>query len=283
MPELEETRVVDPNTGGEKGSKLAMFSLIPSEFLWALAEHYGTGAKKYTKSLDLSIGGLCHIIRSCTCHRSVHIPLQPFTATDSVEAVMKKAYDRSTLSIARDSEKIVGNGQIEIELDVEMPQETTISLDEDEKSLLKSGGSQKKTSRITANFADQSLGNDHCPWITITQQDFLEVFSANSATLLSVTSKTVKNYLYGHLPTCKIPHYQVGGTHITQSGKRNWERGYAWSLTVDAMERHWTQFKLGERIDPETGSHHLVAAAWHCIALFIFDIRGIGTNDIHLK
>lgn len=105
-----EVRVVDPTTGGEKGSKIQRFSLIPSEFLWTLAEHYGKGARKY---------------------------------------------------------------------------------------------------------AD-----------------------------------------------------------------RNWERGYDWSLSVDAMERHWHQWKMGERTDPETGSSHLVAAAWHCIALFIFELRGVGSDDV---
>ena len=116
-----EVKVVDPKTGGVKGSKLARFSLIPSEFLWALAEHYGIGAKKYAK--------------------------------------------------------------------------------------------------------------------------------------------------------------------------RNWERGYDWGLTLDAMQRHINKFVLGERWDnhlpecPEgcaehTGSHHLIAAAWHCVALFIFDTRKLGTDDI---
>lgn len=75
-------------------------------------------------------------------------------------------------------------------------------------------------------------------------------------------------------------HYGAGAKKYAD---RNWEKGYKWSLTVDAMERHWNQFKLGETHDPETGSHHLVAAAWHCIALFIFDIRKIGTDDIRRK
>jgi len=43
----EETKVVDPKTGGEKGSKLARFDLIPPEALWELAEVYGKGCKKY--------------------------------------------------------------------------------------------------------------------------------------------------------------------------------------------------------------------------------------------
>lgn len=105
-----EIRVTDPITGGEKGSKLAMFSLIPKDFLWALAEHYGKGARKYAP--------------------------------------------------------------------------------------------------------------------------------------------------------------------------RNWQKGYKWSLTVDAAERHWNAWLLGEDDDPETGSSHLVAAAWHVIALWWFQRNGRGTDDV---
>lgn len=43
----DEVRVVDPKTGGEKGSKTARFDLIPPDALWAIAEHYGRGASKY--------------------------------------------------------------------------------------------------------------------------------------------------------------------------------------------------------------------------------------------
>ena len=42
-----EQRVVDPKTGGEKGSKLARFDLIPPEPLTLLAQVYGMGARKY--------------------------------------------------------------------------------------------------------------------------------------------------------------------------------------------------------------------------------------------
>lgn len=45
--QVAEVRVVDPQTGAEKGSKLARFDLIPSEAMWLLAEVYGAGAKKY--------------------------------------------------------------------------------------------------------------------------------------------------------------------------------------------------------------------------------------------
>lgn len=42
-----EYRVVDPDTGGEKGTKLARFDLIPTGALTRLAEHFGRGASKY--------------------------------------------------------------------------------------------------------------------------------------------------------------------------------------------------------------------------------------------
>lgn len=45
--QIGEHRVVDPKTGGEKGSKLARFDLIPIDALWALAEHYGRNTVKY--------------------------------------------------------------------------------------------------------------------------------------------------------------------------------------------------------------------------------------------
>lgn len=83
-------------------------------------------------------------------------------------------------------------------------------------------------------------------------------------------------------------HYGLGARKYAD---RNWERGYKWSLSLDALQRHVHQFALGEKYDnhtdacgpdcvEHTGSHHLIAAAWHCIALFIFDIRGLGTNDL---
>jgi hypothetical protein len=44
--DLDEVRLTSP-TGGQKGSKLARFDLIPPDVLWEIAEHYGKGAAKY--------------------------------------------------------------------------------------------------------------------------------------------------------------------------------------------------------------------------------------------
>ena len=47
MPDGQETRITDPATGGQKGTKLARFSLIPEDTMYDLAEHFGRGAQKY--------------------------------------------------------------------------------------------------------------------------------------------------------------------------------------------------------------------------------------------
>ena len=51
---------------------------------------------------------------------------------------------------------------------------------------------------------------------------------------------------------------------------RNWEKGYAWSLSFGAMQRHAWAFWNGEDIDEETGSPHLAAVAFHAFALLEF-------------
>lgn len=43
----DEVRVVNPQTGGAKGQKLARFDLLPWDVLWEVAEHFGRGALKY--------------------------------------------------------------------------------------------------------------------------------------------------------------------------------------------------------------------------------------------
>lgn len=43
-----EVRITDPNTGGQKGEKLAAFNLLPVEPMEEVACVYGRGAKKYS-------------------------------------------------------------------------------------------------------------------------------------------------------------------------------------------------------------------------------------------
>lgn len=50
----------------------------------------------------------------------------------------------------------------------------------------------------------------------------------------------------------------------------NYALGYDWSLSYNATLRHLMQFWNGEDFDEETGSKHVIAAAWHCLTLALY-------------
>lgn len=76
---------------------------------------------------------------------------------------------------------------------------------------------------------------------------------------------------------------EVYGKGCEKYADRNWERGYKWGLSVAALERHLNLWKRGESIDPETGCYHLLQVAWHAFALFTFQLRGLGVDDLRPK
>ena|SRR3990167_7158716 len=75
-------------------------------------------------------------------------------------------------------------------------------------------------------------------------------------------------------------HYGEGSKKYEDN---NWLKGYKWGLSYAALRRHLSAWQQGESIDAETGSHHLIAVAWHACALFIFETRGLGTDNIRVK
>ena len=62
-------------------------------------------------------------------------------------------------------------------------------------------------------------------------------------------------------------HYGKGSQKYDDN---NYRKGYEWSKSYAAGMRHALQFWGGEDIDPETGSKHVIATAWHFLALAIF-------------
>ena len=71
-------------------------------------------------------------------------------------------------------------------------------------------------------------------------------------------------------------HYGVGAQKYED---RNYERGYDWSLSYAAAQRHLNQFWAGEDIDEETGTPHVICAAWHCFALALFTDKHPDLDD----
>ncbi len=71
--------------------------------------------------------------------------------------------------------------------------------------------------------------------------------------------------------------YTVGAAKYAD---RNWEKGMAWSRVLGSLFRHTFKFMMGETHDQETGCHHMAMAAWNALALCVYDLRKVGTNDL---
>lgn len=72
---------------------------------------------------------------------------------------------------------------------------------------------------------------------------------------------------------------EVAGYGEKKYERYNYVKGYKWSLSYDALQRHLMLFWGGEYLDTESGLPHLAHAAWHCLALMTFHMRHLGTDD----
>lgn len=76
---------------------------------------------------------------------------------------------------------------------------------------------------------------------------------------------------------------EVAGFGEQKYARLNYLRGYDWSLSYDACQRHLHAFWSGQDLDPESGLPHLAHAAWHCLAMLAFMQHGLGTDDRYIK
>lgn len=80
-------------------------------------------------------------------------------------------------------------------------------------------------------------------------------------------------------PIALIALARVAGHGASKYAAFNYLKGYDWSKSFDAMQRHAMLFWAGEEIDPESGQPHITMAAWHALALTSFQLRRIGTDN----
>lgn len=80
-------------------------------------------------------------------------------------------------------------------------------------------------------------------------------------------------------PVAIIMAAKVAGMGAAKYAPFNYLKGYDWSLSFNAMERHAMMFWAGEDIDEESGLPHMAHAAWHALALISFAMRELGTDD----
>jgi len=80
-------------------------------------------------------------------------------------------------------------------------------------------------------------------------------------------------------PTALLELGKVAGYGASKYARYNFLKGYRWSLSYDALQRHVHAFWAGEDTDPESGLAHLAHAAWHCLTLLTFSLFRLGTDD----
>lgn len=290
--DLGEIRTVDPITGAEKGAKLQRFSLIPSEFLWALATHYGVGAKKYTK--ELPIADACATIEKlCTCNmKNTAVDVVSSKNPDSLkqanaEVVMKNNYVVKTFNMPNRSVRILDDGRHLTEQEnknkiVWLPDEKLLHVSDLQKQTRQELSQNKMV--VQSVTVDQT--DDGFTLTTIMQQANSEAYYVENVIKGLGIFETIQIISKLHEDTCnstQLKWQQKTATLLSLSGDRNWEKGYKWSLSLDASMRHLNQWLMGEDHDAETGSNHLICAIWHLIALYYYQRWGKGTDDVRAQ
>ncbi len=84
-------------------------------------------------------------------------------------------------------------------------------------------------------------------------------------------------------PTALLRVAEVAGFGASKYARLNFLKGYDWSLSFDALQRHLLLFWAGQNNDDESGLPHVAHAAWHCLALLAFAEHGLGTDDRYRK
>jgi hypothetical protein len=80
-------------------------------------------------------------------------------------------------------------------------------------------------------------------------------------------------------PLALLEVAKVAGFGADKYERYNFLRGYNWSLSFDAMQRHALAYWSGEDTDPESGVSHMAHVAWHALAMIAFAQRQVGTDD----
>lgn len=69
------------------------------------------------------------------------------------------------------------------------------------------------------------------------------------------------------------------GRGAAKYAAHNWRKGYEWSKSYAALQRHATQFWNGEDNDPEMDLPHMASVAFHALALLTFMEEQPGFDD----
>ena len=117
---------------------------------------------------------------------------------------------------------------------------------------------------VRASFAEARKPS----WDEMVKEAHERLDEVRSVNAVTGGAKGVKAQRYDLIPTGPLKQLaEIYGYGATKYADRNWERGYDWSKSYAALQRHVNQFWAGESYDDETGLSHLMHAAFHCMAM----------------
>lgn len=92
--------------------------------------------------------------------------------------------------------------------------------------------------------------------------------------------KGQKDEAYALIPVGPLAEVaRVYGFGASKYSDHNWRKGYPYSWSYSALQRHINAFWSGEDTDPESGRSHLAHAAFHLFTLMEFVAEGRGEDD----
>ena len=128
---------------------------------------------------------------------------------------------------------------------------------------------------VYRNDVDDGLEPKSCSW------------SAKVVPIVAAAAATGLRYDTGKLRLDLIPPEWIEAlaavltVGAVKYAPRNWEKGMAWSKVYGPLMRHVLAWLKGERDDPETKCHHLAHVAWNALALMVYEMRGLGEDDLN--
>jgi hypothetical protein len=92
--------------------------------------------------------------------------------------------------------------------------------------------------------------------------------------------KGVKAERHGLIPVEALSIVaQLYGKGAEKYEAHNWRRGYEWSKSYDALQRHANAFWNGEDLDPEMQLPHMASVVFHALTLITFMQEQPGFDD----
>lgn len=92
--------------------------------------------------------------------------------------------------------------------------------------------------------------------------------------------KGVKPERYDLIPVAAFATVaKLYGKGAEKYSEHNWRKGYEWSKSYAALQRHANSFWAGEDLDPETGLPQMAAVIFHALALITFMEEQRGFDD----